>query len=188
MYSLQFRPILVFSCALSLFLTACSSSTQPLPSCTGEDCPTPCENVTTAKVSARERKFTSTTTLKSCYLPGTSEAEVKFTVAPDQADLNAEQAIAVLDIVQRGIPDGQPVPSYTTRVFDINSFAVEPDIFSEPFDMAILRAGTEATFSFKINNDAPVGEYELVLSFFRGTRATDQSLAGRIFYSFDIER
>jgi hypothetical protein len=151
-----------------------------------------CGEDASAKISSTNKSFSSTTTLQDCYVPGTSET-VNFYIEPDTANLEAPRTVVVFDIVQDDGNGG--VRSVVPQVLDLNSIAVEPDIFREPLSVDQVRAGVEANVSFRINDSASSGEYVMVISFFRlndGQRPNQvtsdpNSLAGRVFYRFSVE-
>jgi hypothetical protein len=150
----------------------------------------PCSEVSTITPSTTKGAFTSTTTMKTCYQPGAADT-VSFEITPKKADLNAPKAVIVFDIVRN---DGD-FPSVILEVIDVNSLAVNPDIFRDPIDMATVQAGLQGEISFKMQNNASPGIYTMVISVFRlpeGLRPQDvtydpTALAGRVFYSFRIE-
>jgi hypothetical protein len=124
--------------------------------------------------------------------PGASDT-VTFAIEPNQADLDAPRAVVVFDIVRN---DGDRFPSVILQVIDVYSLEVNPDIFRDPIDMALVREGLQGEISFKMQPNAPVGNYTMVISVFRlpdGLRPSDvtydpNALAGRVFYRFRIER
>jgi hypothetical protein len=153
----------------------------------------PCQDVTTITPTVTGQAFTSTTTMKTCYTPGASDT-VAFSIKPDVADLNAPGAVVVFDIVSND--EGEAYPSRILRVIDLNSLAVSPDIFRDSLEMSLVQAGLEGEISFTMRNNAPPGNYTMVISFFRlpdGLRPRDVTydgnmLAGRVFYAFRIEQ
>jgi hypothetical protein len=152
----------------------------------------PCQDVTTIQPTTTAKAFKSTTTMQTCYLPG-EEANVSFSILPNNANLNAPKAVIVFDIVSRD--EGEGFPSRVLQVIDVNSLAVNPDIFRDALEMSLVQAGLEGEITFKINDTAPAGNYSMVISVFRlpqGLRPQDvtsdrNALAGRVFYVFRIE-
>jgi hypothetical protein len=151
-----------------------------------------CQDATTIKPNTTNQAFTGTTTMKTCYTPGASDT-VTFTIEPNQANLDAPRAVVVFDIVRN---DGDRFPSVILQVIDVYSLEVNPDIFRDSIDMALVQEGLQGEISFKIQPNAPVGNYTMVISVFRlpdGLRPSDvtydpNALAGRVFYRFRIER
>lgn len=174
-----------------LFVIA-SCTEPPPPTCEGADCPVLCENVTTAEINVQQpaNSFTATTEFKSCYVAGSS-ASAAFTITPNEANLVADKAIIVFDIIKTG--DGSK--SLITDVIDTNSISAEPNIFEDPLPMSQLQAGINATIGFKFKNGVAANNYSLVISVFRFNDGEDPdqvtrditALAGRIFYRFKIE-
>jgi hypothetical protein len=150
-----------------------------------------CQNVATITPTTTQKAFNATTTMQDCYTPGSSDT-VSFAISPNKADLGAPKAVIVFDIV------GDEATGYASRilqVLDVNSLAVNPDIFRDPVDMSLVQAGLEGDISFTMNTNAPPGNYTMVISVFRlpeGLRPRDVTfdgnmLAGRVFYKFRIE-
>jgi hypothetical protein len=176
---------------LLFVLTSCLE--PPPPTCEGDDCPVLCENVDTAEIIVQQppNSFTATTTFQSCYAPGQT-ANANFTIIPDRADLNADKALIVFDIIETG--DGDK--SLIREVIDTDSIKAEPNIFEDSIPMSQLEAGLNAKIGFKFNNDVAAKNYSLVISVFRfndgekpdEVTADATKVAGRIFYRFKIER
>jgi hypothetical protein len=151
----------------------------------------PCQDVTTITPSTTLDAFNATTTMQTCYTPGASDT-VSFTISPKSADLSAPRAVVVFDIVKN---DGKGFPSVVLQVIDVYSLEVNPDIFRDSLDMALVQAGLQGEISFRMQPNAPVGNYLMVISVFRlpeGLRPRDvtydpNALAGRVFYGFRIE-
>jgi hypothetical protein len=183
----MFRPLAFL--LIAFILTSCIE--PPPPTCEGEDCPVLCENVTDAEISVQQPRnsFTATTTFQSCYTPGQS-ANADFSIAPNQADLNADKALIVFDIIETGVGD-----TLITEVIDTNSVSATPNIFEDPLPMSQLQAGIAAKIGFKFKNDVAAKNYSLVISIFRfndgenpdQVTRDDDRVAGRIFYRFRIE-
>jgi hypothetical protein len=152
----------------------------------------PCQDATTIQPTTTAKAFNATTTMQTCYVPGAS-ASVSFSITPNSADLNAPRAVVVFDIVSRD--EGDTFRSRVLQVIDVGSLSVNPDIFRDSVDMSLVQAGLEGEITFKINDNAPVGNYTMVISVFRlaqGLRPQDvtydrNALAGRVFYAFRIE-
>jgi hypothetical protein len=150
-----------------------------------------CQNAATITPTTTQKAFAATTTMKDCYTPGSSET-VSFAISPNKADLNAPKAVVVFDIVSN---DANGYPSRILQVLDVNALAVNPDIFRDSLEMSLVQAGLEGEISFKMNDNAPLGNYTMVISVFRlpeGLRPGDVTydgnmLAGRVFYKFRIE-
>jgi hypothetical protein len=179
-----------------LFVFILSSCTEPPPpTCEGAECPVLCENVTTAEINVQQpaNSFTATTDFKNCYVAGSS-ANAVFTITPaDKANLVADKAIIVFDIIETGSGGG----SLITDVIDTNSISAKPNIFEDPLPMSQLQTGINATIGFKFKNGVAAKNYSLVISIFRCNgsdeackQVTDDitALVGRIFYRFRIER
>lgn len=191
------RTLLFSFCLLGLLLAACDH--PPQPSCVGAECPVPCKTVADATYrpsgppSGPRSTFTSTSSLKNCYVPGTSTT-IFMSLTPKLANLNAERAALVFDIVR--VDETKTYPSVILDLFDRNSIKVSPDIFSQPLPMADVKDGLLADISFTLLSSASAGNYALVISVFRlGPGQTpDQvtnnvnALAGRVHYDFKVER
>ncbi len=151
-----------------------------------------CQDAAIITPSTTGGAFQATTSMKTCYTPGTSDT-VSFTISPDQADLNAPRAVVVFDIVSND--EGDRFPSKIMKVIDVNSLSVNPDIFRDSLDMSLVQAGLKGEISFKMRGNAPLGNYTMVISVFRlaeGLRPRDvtydaSALAGRVFYGFRLE-
>lgn len=151
----------------------------------------PCQDATTIKPTTTAKAFNATTTMQSCYPSGAS-AKVSFAISPNAADLNAPRAVVVFDIVSA---DDGAYPSRIMQVIDVNSLSVTPDIFRDSIEMSLVEAGLEGEITFKMRDNAPAGNYTMVISIFRlpeGLRPRDvtydrNALAGRVFYAFRIE-
>jgi hypothetical protein len=152
-----------------------------------------CVDATTITPSTTAKAFQATTTMKDCYVPGASES-VSFTISPNAANLEAPRAVVVFDIVS--IDEGNSYPSRVMQVLDINALAVTPDIFRDSIDMSLVQAGLEGEITFKMRDNARLGQYQMVISVFRlpdGLRPRDvtfdpEALAGRVFYKFRVEK
>jgi hypothetical protein len=168
---------LLFLCFFSIGLVASAQS---------------CQDVATIAPTTTGQAFNAVTSMKTCYVPGASDT-VSFTISPNKADLNAPRAVVVFDIVTND--EGDAFPSKIMQVIDINSLAVNPDIFRDSLEMSLVQAGLEGEITFKMRDNAPVGSYTMVISVFRlaeGLRPRDvtydpSALAGRVFYQFRIE-
>jgi hypothetical protein len=151
-----------------------------------------CQDAQTITPTATGKAFNSTTTMKDCYVPGSSDT-VSFAISPNTANLDAPRAVVVFDIVTNN--EGDAFPSKIMQVIDVSSLSVNPDIFRDSLEMSLVQAGLEGEISFTMRNNAPVGDYTMVISIFRlpeGLRPRDVTydgnmLAGRVFYGFRIE-
>jgi hypothetical protein len=152
-----------------------------------------CQDAATITPTATAKAFTSTTSMKTCYVPGASDT-VSFTITPNkEANLEAPRAVVVFDIVGA---DDNASPSRIMQVIDVYSLTVTPDIFRDSLEMSVVQAGLKGDISFKMRDNAPAGNYTMVISVFRlaeGLRPRDvtydpNALAGRVFYSFRIEK
>ncbi len=136
--------------------------------------------------------FSATTTMKDCYQPSAADT-VSFVISPAAADLNAPRAVVVFDIVS--LDEGDAYPSRTMQVLDINSLAVNPDIFRDSVEMSVVQAGLQGEITFRMRDNARLGRYQMVISVFRlseGLRPRDvtfdpSALAGRVRYEFRVE-
>jgi hypothetical protein len=153
----------------------------------------PCQDATTITPTTTAGAFNATTTMQTCYAPGASTT-VSFAISPKEADLNAPRAVVVFDIVSND--EGDAFPSRIMQVIDVRSLSVKPDIFRDSIEMSLVQAGLEGEITFNMRDNAPVGNYTLVISVFRlpeGLRPGDvvfdrNALAGRVFYGFRIEK
>ncbi len=151
-----------------------------------------CQDVETITPTTTSKAFAVSTTMKNCYTPGSSDT-VSFTILPDAADLSTPRAVVVFDIVS--LDEGDAFPSKIMQVIDVNSLSVNPDIFRDSIEMNLVQAGLEGEITFKMRNNAPPGNYTMVISIFRlpeGLRPRDvtfdpSALAGRVLYAFRIE-
>jgi hypothetical protein len=151
-----------------------------------------CQTAIMIKPTSTGGAFTGTTSMQDCYLPGAS-ATVSFAIAPKKANLEAPRAVVVFDIVSND--EGDRYPSRIMQVLDVNSLSVNPDIFRDSIEMSMVQAGLQGEITFKMQDNAPVGNYTMVISIFRlpeGLRPGDvtydpNALAGRVFYKFRIE-
>jgi hypothetical protein len=153
----------------------------------------PCQDATTIEPKTTAKAFDAVTSMQTCYAPGEA-ATVSFTISPNKADLDAPKAVVVFDIVS--LDEGDAFPSRITRVIDVNSLSVTPDIFRDSLEMSVVQAGLQGEITFKMGDNAPAGNYSMVISVFRlleGLRPQDvtydrNALAGRVFYEFRIEK
>jgi hypothetical protein len=152
-----------------------------------------CQDAKTITPSSTGKSFSATTTMKDCYVPGSSDT-VSFVISPNTADLEAPRAVVVFDIVSND--EGDAFPSKIMQVIDVNSLSVNPDIFRDSVEMSVIQAGLDGEISFTMRGNAPAGSYTMVISVFRlpeGLRPRDVTydgnmLAGRVFYKFRIEK
>ena len=179
---------------LTLFFAACAGESTPPPTCEGDACPVPCKDAGIAPIGhIPSNGFTTESTIKNCYTPGESQTSFIKT-RPIQANFNAPKTVVVFDVVSRD--QGEKYPSVVRQVLDISNVKINPDVFREPVPTTTITTGLEATFSFKINNAAPAGNYYFVISFFRlqdGQSANQvtsdpNALAGRILLAFKVEK
>ncbi|MGL4609284.1 MAG: hypothetical protein ACRCYY_06305 [Trueperaceae bacterium] len=152
----------------------------------------PCADAVTITPTTTADAFNSSTTMKNCYTPSAAD-KVAFTIKPNAANLGAPEAVVVFDVV---LNDEDRYPSVVLQVLDVYSLEVNPDIFREPVEMAMVEEGLEGEISFRMRDTAPPGSYTMVISVFRlpeDLRPRDVTydgnmLAGRVFYDFKIEK
>jgi hypothetical protein len=145
--------------------------------------PVSCEN-TTVKPRTNANLFQATTTLKSCYAPGSSNTSVMGVKLLNSSVVFAKP-LFVFDIV-RVNPD-KSTTSVAADLLDGRPSA-NPNIFESDLTKEQLLAGLRASIAFKFKGSAPKGNYIMVLSLFKDADAYNAAnLVGRIFYDIEIK-
>jgi PKD repeat protein len=100
--------------------------------------------------------------LQSSYPPGAT-ASGTITIEIDDPDHTLRHAVPFINVVEAQ-------PPYPQAAGAIASSAVaEPDIFQTVYERDALEAGLTTTVTFELRQDAPKGDYDVVIQLFAGT-------------------
>ena len=179
--------LLTFSLAALLMLTACpSTSVQPPID------PSLCKDSVSETREGEpfiEKMFIASSDIATIYCRGQSdEVNLEFGIK-ETANFSGE-AVVFLGIVEV-LANGN-TPQAAHLILDADGTNTNSTVFRNVVTANQLRRGLNTDLTFKLKENAPVGNYALVLQLFEGSvtdpqRVNNDNLLGRTWFNFEVK-